>query len=425
MYIFCQKELNAFWRKGINEMNIIFIIINDGEYKVNHVGIEINEESCTGCGACKVVCPQSCIDLRLDRDGYWKRHVINEKCVNCQKCLAVCSAKCDLHVLRVNHSYVAYAHKKSIAYKSASGGVAYILSEIGIEKGYTVIGAAWDLQEKGVKHICINNKRDLDKLRKSKYVQSYISDAFQAISENEKVIIIGTPCQIQGAYNIFGNRDNMLYIEMDCMGPSGKNLLDKYIQYLNTLNSSGIRKISMREKTKDWINYGVRVEFKDGTEYYSDKYKDPFCLCFNFAHTIQDTCLKHCRWIQQSSADIRIGDAWNYAAKFPYRIAKNGLSLVSVQTLKGNEWFDELRQYMDVVPVVRGKPQKKIIHSNEKIFECLRDENKTIIDAVNIFQKKPLLSKIIEKIEEYLSRNYYIYLGTKKIKEFCTRRQRR
>lgn len=389
---------------------------------MSHVGAKVSEDRCTGCGACQSVCPQSCIELRLDRDGYWKRYVIEEKCINCQKCVTVCSAKCNLHALHVNHSYVAYAQKRSIAYKSASGGAAYILSEIGIEEGYTIVGAAWDLQEKGVKHICVKNKNALEKLRKSKYVQSYFPDALQAISKDEKVIIIGMPCQIQGAYNIFGNRDNILYIDIDCMGPSGKNLLDKYIKYLNTLNMSGIKKLIMREKTKDWINYGVRVEFEDGTNYYSDKYKDPYCLCFNFAHTIQDTCLKHCRWIQHSSADIRIGDAWAYTAKFSYRIAKNGLSLVSIQTSKGNEWFDKLRQHMEVLPVVREMPQKKKITSDKRIFECLRDENKTIIDAVNIFKKKPLLNKIIAKIEEYLSRNYYIYLVSKKIKAMYTRR---
>lgn len=406
-------------------MNIIFIVINGSEYNMGHVGIEVNEQLCTGCGACQVICPQSCVELRLDKDGYWKRHVIEENCINCQKCLAVCSAKCKLRQFRCDHSYVAYAKKKMTAYKSASGGVAFCFSKLGIEKGYTVVGAAWDLQEKGVKHVCIKDKNDLDQLRKSKYVQSYISEALQEIPENEKVIVIGTPCQIQGAYNIFGNRDNMLYIEMDCMGPSGKNLLDKYMQYLNTINSSGIKKISMREKTKGWFNYGVRVEFEDGAEYYSDKYKDPFCLCFNFAHTIQETCLKHCRWIQQSSADIRIGDAWDYAAKFPYRIAKNGLSLVSVQTRKGNEWLGELRTVMEVIPVVREQPKKKKINSNEKIFECLRDDSKTIIDAVNIFQQKPFLNKAVAKIEELLSRNYYIYLVSKKIKSLCTRRQRR
>lgn len=111
---------------------------------MSHVGIEVSEERCTGCGACQAICPQSCIDLQLDRDGYWKRHVREDNCINCEKCLAVCSAKCELRPFRCDHSYVAYAKKRMTAYKSASGGIAHVLSKAGIEKGWTVVGAVWN-----------------------------------------------------------------------------------------------------------------------------------------------------------------------------------------------------------------------------------------------------------------------------------------
>lgn len=202
------------------------------------------------------------------------------------------------------------------------------------------------------------------------------------------------------------------------MGPAGKNLFDKYVNYLNNINPSGIKDILMKDKTKNWLTYGVRVKFKDGTEYYADKYKDPFCQCFNFAHTIQDTCLKYCRWTQKSSADIRIGDAWDFAGKFPYKITKYGLSLVSVQTSKGLGWIKLLREDMKLIPVRREMPKQTLILSDERIFESLRDENQTILDAVNIFHDKPVLFKAFRKAEEILSRNFYVYILTKKIKSF-------
>lgn len=116
---------------------------------MNHVGSKIEEKVCTGCGACEAICPQSCVTLKLNQDGYWKRNVKEENCIECQKCLAVCSAKCNLRTLRVDHSYVAYAKNHNSAYQSASGGVAYNLSKLGIEKGFTVIGAVWNFSGGG------------------------------------------------------------------------------------------------------------------------------------------------------------------------------------------------------------------------------------------------------------------------------------
>lgn len=259
---------------------------------------------------------------------------------------------------------------------------------------------------------------DLEKLRKSKNIQSYTLEAFKELHENEKTVVIGTPCQIQGFYNVFGDNENILYVEMDCMGPAGSNLLIKYVDYLNNINSSGIRKITMKEKSKDWLTFGVRVEFEDGTEYYSDKYKDPFCVCFNFAHTIQDTCLKYCRWIQKSAADIRIGDAWDYAGRFPYKIVKNGLSLVSVQSPKGMKWIKYIQPELNLIPVKRPFPQKSEILSNKKIFESLRNEDQTILDAVKIYHDVPFHINVIRKAEEILSRNFYVYILSKRIKRF-------
>lgn len=236
--------------------------------------------------------------------------------------------------------------------------------------------------------------------------------------ENEKMIVIGTPCQIQGFYNVFGDSENILYIEMDCMGPAGNILLKKYMDYLNSINPSGIRKIIMKEKSKSWLTFGVRVEFEDGAEYYSDKYKDPFCICFNFAHTIQDTCLKYCRWVQNSSADIRIGDAWDYARKFPYKTVKNGLSLISVQSPKGMKWMKHIQPELNIIPVKRSYPKKLEIVSNKKVFESLRDENQTILDAVKIYHDESFFVNATRKMEEILSRNFYVYILAKGIKHF-------
>lgn len=40
----------------------------------------IDKSNCTGCGACSNICPQNCIQLRIDNEGF-KYPIINQKSV--------------------------------------------------------------------------------------------------------------------------------------------------------------------------------------------------------------------------------------------------------------------------------------------------------------------------------------------------------
>ncbi len=382
-----------------------------------NVSTNLPEEKCTGCGACVVKCPKQCITLKRNADGYWKREVCQSECVQCNKCINICSALCSLRELSVKKSYVAYANRDSDRIYSASGGVAYVLSQIAIEKGYSVAGAVWDLEGIGVKHILVDEKGELlERMRSSKYIQSNTLDIFHSIRDTS--IIIGTPCQIQAFRNIYGEQNNMLLVDMACMGGGGYNLLEKYMEFLSSYNSSGIKDIKMRSKRKNWMTYGTHVFFEDGSEYYQDKYKDPFCQCFNFGHAIQNTCMDKCRWCQKSAADIRIGDAWDYAYAFSYKIAKNGLSLLSVQTEKGSQWVQYLSDRMTIKSVEGKIPRPYGLTSNELLLEMLRDTTISIKDIVKAYNSTSLYKKIVRAFEQILSKNYYAYVLTKRLKEW-------
>lgn len=203
---------------------------------------------------------------------------------------------------------------------------------------------------------------------------------------------------------------------MACMGGGGYNLLKKYMEFLQRYNQSGIKEIRMRDKTKSWMTYGTRVFFEDGSEYYQDKYKDPFCQCFNFAHAIQNSCMDNCRWLQKSAADIRIGDAWDYAEMFPYQKARDGLSFISVQSERGTQWIQYMKERMELIPVSGKMPEPTRVRSSEAVLKMLRNDTIFIEDIVKAYHSVSLGTKIVWKAEEILSRNYQIYLLCKKIK---------
>ena len=198
------------------------------------------------------------------------------------------------------------------------------------------------------------------------------------------------------------------------------------MEFLSNYNSSGIKDIKMRSKRKNWMTYGTHVFFKDGSEYYQDKYKDPFCQCFNFGHAIQTTCMDKCRWCRKSAADIRIGDAWDYAYAFSYKIAKNGLSLLSVQTEKGSQWVQYLSERMTIKSVEGKIPRTYGLTSNELLLEMLRDNTISIEDIVKAYNSTSLYKKIVRAFEQILSKNYYAYILTKRLKEwYSTKKDRK
>ena len=47
-------------------------------------------EECTGCGACKNICPVNAISMQYDEYGFYKPAVDMEKCIKCGKCEKTC-----------------------------------------------------------------------------------------------------------------------------------------------------------------------------------------------------------------------------------------------------------------------------------------------------------------------------------------------
>lgn len=46
----------------------------------------IEKDRCTGCGLCKNVCPQKCITMKENEEGFLYPNVDEEKCINCNAC---------------------------------------------------------------------------------------------------------------------------------------------------------------------------------------------------------------------------------------------------------------------------------------------------------------------------------------------------
>ena len=196
-----------------------------------------SKELCTGCGACYNICPVQCINMEADEEGFDYPFIELDKCIDCRKCQSVCpminSAK--FHDETELTVYACWNKDESVRYNSSSGGVFTALAEAIIEDDGVAYGAAYD-ESMIVRHIAIDNKHDVKKLRGSKYVQSDIgrtySDIKTKLVEGKKVLFSGTPCQVAGLKNFIGEKSgNLITCDILCKGVSSPGLFNKYVNF--------------------------------------------------------------------------------------------------------------------------------------------------------------------------------------------------
>ena len=164
-------------------------------------------ENCYGCGACCNVCPAGAIDMKENKEGFLEPFIDEEKCISCEKCKKVCPSVNCLYSNDPEPDIFAFSAEEKILYNSSSGGIFSFLAEYILQAGGYVVGAAYDSQFL-VNHVMIHSIEELDKIRRSKYLQSATGDTYKKTKEllemGEYVLYSGCPCQIAGLLRFLG-----------------------------------------------------------------------------------------------------------------------------------------------------------------------------------------------------------------------------
>ena len=82
-----------------------------------------SRNDCSGCSACKNVCPVSAIEMKRDKQGFLYPEIDNNKCVECKKCSMACP--CNKEYKFENNTKDVYAFVNndiSVLKESSSGG---------------------------------------------------------------------------------------------------------------------------------------------------------------------------------------------------------------------------------------------------------------------------------------------------------------
>lgn len=341
------------------------------------------KENCSGCGACASICPTNSISMREDENGFRYPHINFETCSSCALCEKTCPV---LEKLEPNNKepqcYAAMADDSIRLDKSSSGGVFSLLAEYVLDnKGY-VVGAAFD-NGTNLKHIIINNKEDLARLRGSKYLQSDLGDCYKRIKELLKadfqVLFTGTPCQCAGLKAYLKNEyENLICVDLICHGVPNQKIFDKYINETTSQDEDFVNMNFRDKKLGGWSPaLTVTTTFSSSTTTMPAS-KNEYMKAFLNNLSLRRSC-EGCKFrCLPMEGDITLGDFWGVDKYKPELNDQKGTSIVLLNNIKGENVFNNIKDKLKLyeqVPldiVIKGNPHLKssykIKNSNKKLF---------------------------------------------------------
>ena len=309
---------------------------------------------CCGCTACASICNHDAITMEPDALGFLYPKVDESKCVECGLCEKVCAFN-DNYDKSLNlprpDAYAARHKDMDEVMKSRSGAAFVAISDYILEHGGIVYGAGYKDHFR-VAHKRATTKVECDEFRGSKYVQSDLTGVFRMVKQDLKngltVLFSGTPCQTSGLNSYVGKklRENLVLIDIVCHGVPGPYIWRDYLAYLEKKQGDTITMVNFRDKEVfGWKAHRETFKFRMRGA------KMNFTYVFYQHIMFRHSCGK-CHFCNTTRpSDITIADFWGWEKTDPDINKDNkGVSLVLVNTPKGREIFEAVKDKLDTIP---------------------------------------------------------------------------
>ena len=381
----------------------------------------LKKDECCGCNACGDICPKSSISFERDEEGFFYPVVDHQTCIECGLCEKICPS-INSEELKKNDferpiCFAAVHKNLEVRFDSTSGGAFSALAKKAYLQHYYVGGAIWN-EDWSVSHFISNNKKDLERLRSSKYIQSDSRGLYKEIKglldDGEKVLICGTPCQIAGLKSYLRkDYENLVTVDFICQYVNSPFIWKKYIDYLEQEHQSKVVYIKDKNKEIGWRTLCNKVVFGNGDVIYDTKDENHFRRCYmKLGIASRPSCYKCLFKGFPRIADITIADFWGGEKYLPKEYDNNlGTSLIMCNSQKGLNYFDDgVRKYLDVLETklentLRGNKaltvsfHPVINFSREQFYDDLRKSDiKTVVDDyIATYKQKKLDVKLLLK----------------------------
>lgn len=265
----------------------------------------------------------------------------------------------DLHT--PIETWAAWRRDKAARALSASGGLAAVLSEQWIAEGGVVYGAAF-VKPFDFHHIRCSSIEDLQRIRGSKYVQSSMNGIHEKIEEDlkreRKVLFTGTPCQVAGICTRFKQYKSQLYcIDIICHGtPTVQTLRDSISPTVFELEFDRVEFRKNNQYQLSFKNRGMTVWERPLS-------RDLYLKGFLKGFLSRDCCYK-CSFARvERISDLTLGDFWGIDLSVVSTSAEEGISLALVNTEKGKELLDSVKDQIEKVK----RPLQEAVSGNQPL----------------------------------------------------------
>lgn len=327
--------------------------------------IVADKENCTGCTACEKVCPVSAIRMTVDAEGFLYPEISSELCTTCGLCHKICplTRRNQFEKKALQRVYAVKHRDTNVRSKSSSGGMFTAISEYILSKNGVIYGAVYDCNFV-VRHGRAQTGEERDKMRGSKYVQSSLGDTLINVKSDLEggriVLFTGTPCQCAAVRKYLANVDcSRLYImDLLCDGTPSPKFFKEYIAFIAKKNKDKVIDINFRDKMFGWNNKVMKIEMRKQS--YCKKASDDGFYQLFFNHILLRPSCYTCIYANKNrEGDITVGDFWGIDEINSDFSDENGVSLVIINTPKGERIFEAIKNQLDISCQTMEDAEKK------------------------------------------------------------------
>ena len=379
-----------------------------------------NHDKCTGCTACKDVCPKQCITMQPDELDALHPIVDDSICINCGLCEKTCPNNRELSYKLPHKVWAAWSNDNDVRRTSASGGIACELYRYLIKNGGVATGVVYDRDE-GCHFILLEKESDIKTVQNSKYTFSETAGIYKVVKQKLQagisVLFIGVPCQVAGLYGFLKKEyDNLITVDIICHGMPPATYLEQHIKSIEDKKKEYTCQLFFRDPKYYTYTYTFTLKNNNGKEFYNKKVltRDNYQLGYHRALIYRENCYS-CNYAREERiSDLTIGDFSGLGRFAPFEYDKHNVSCILENTDKGSALLKKLngalsmfeRPACEAFEVEKQLKSPSVKHSKRSIFEKVYRKTRNYELASNIAlkeeKKKAVKTAIILKIKVFL-----------------------
>lgn len=337
--------------------------------------IEIKDKrACTGCGSCVNACPRHIITMEEDNDGFIYPKVKVEDCIECHLCEKSCPMLKERESVCKSHAnypvfYAGQLKDEGDLMEVSSGGAFWAFSRIVIDNGGIVYGAV-QKDVDGVYHQRAETLEEIKAIRRSKYFQSDTMQTFAQVNADLKdgrnVLYSGTGCQIAGLKAYLGKEcDNLITCDVVCHGVPSRKVWNAYRTEKEEREGKIIKNLVFRDKSAGWSHNQYKITYQDGSVEKEASTQQLFHAGYLQGLFYRPSC-GVCRFASLPRvADVTLADYWQYQGKFRQSDKDLGVSLITVNSNRGQRLLDGSAKYLDIELTEQEKALASCRHLDE------------------------------------------------------------